>query len=470
MAQVGALESKDGFVKVKILKNGLEASINVTPAVGEGKEPTIDTALAALKKQGVVYGIDADILQNVFRDFMFDQDVVVAFGKPVVDGKDAEIKYYVDLKVDLRPKEDEKGNVDYKDIRLIQSVTKGQKLAEVIPPVPGKEGRTVTDAKITPRAGKNQNLPRGFNTEASEDNPNVLVASVDGCAKIEKGGLVLVDEIFVVEGNVDFETGNLDFIGSLVIKGDVKAGFEVKTKNDLEINGLVEDAKVYAEGNIIIKNGFLGRGNGMIEAGGDVTLKFCENQNIKAKGNIIVGEAVLNSNLQSELKIEVMGKKGAIVGGTTIATKGLVVKELGNYQETKTEVIVGIDEEIMKKIREVEEGIKKNEENIDNVKKAIYTLYKKKMSGKGLKKNEAKLLTKLQKFQGQLPNLRQNLGEKRSEVEKELEKYANITIDVLSKIYPGTRIAIQNCRKAILKETSKVRFKVIDKEIRELSI
>lgn len=470
MVQDDALESKDGFVTVKILKNGLEAAIDVSPAVGEGKEPIISMAYDALKKAGVVYGIDSDILQGVFNDFLFNQEVVVAYGKPAVDGKDAEIKYYVDLKVDLLPKEDNKGNVDYKDIKLIQSATKGQKLAEVIPPVPGEEGKTVTGSRILPRAGKNQQLPRGLNTETSKDNPNVLISSFDGNVRILKGTTIQIDEIFVVENDVDFGTGNLNFIGSMLIKGDVKSGFEVKTKNDLEINGLVEDAKIYADGNVIIKNGFLGRGNGIIEAGGNVILKYCENQTIKAKGYIIVGEAVLHSNLKSESKIEVKGTKGVIVGGTTIATKGVIVKELGNYQEIKTEVTVGIDEDIMKKIEAVEEEIKKNEENIDNVKKALYTLYKKKMSGKGLEKDEAELLTKLQKFQSQLPNLRQQLEEKKLNVEKELKKYDSITIDVLSKVYPGTKIAIQNCRKSISKETSRVRFKVVEKEIKELSV
>jgi len=280
-----SIESKDGFVKVKILNNGLEAAINVTQAVGGGKEPTIDTAHEAMKEEGIVYGIDTDILRDVFNDYLFDEDVVVAYGKPAKDGKDGEIKYYVDLKVELKPREDEKGNVNYKDIRLIQNVTKGQKLVEVIPPVPGEEGRTVTGANITPAAGKVQKLPMGLNTEPSKDNPNVLIASIDGNAKIIKGDLVQVDEFFTVDGNIDFKTGNLDYNGSLFIKGDIKAGFEVRTKNDLEINGLVEDAKVYAKGNIIIKNGFLGRGNGIIEAGGDVVLKFCENQNIKAKGS-----------------------------------------------------------------------------------------------------------------------------------------------------------------------------------------
>jgi len=460
---------KDGYIKVRVLANGLEAAITVYQGEENGKQMTIDMARATLRKEKVVVGIDDDLLQSIFLDEEWRKEIVVAHGKPAEDGKDAKIKLFIETKIDVVPKEDEKGNVDFKDIQLIQNVTKGQKLAEMIPPVPGKEGMTVTNRKILPVVGKVMQLPRGEKTEVSPENSYILIASIDGNVKM-KGSILNVDEVYTGNSNIDFETGNIDYIGALLIKGDVKAGFEVSSKNDIEITGLVEDAKITTSGNVIIKNGFLGKNNGLITAEGDVILKFCENQNIKAKGKIIVGEAVLHSNIQCESEVEVQGRNGAIVGGITRASKGIIVKELGNYQETKTEVIVGIDDKLELAMKEVEEEAVKIDANLDSVKKAIYALYKKKMSSGKLQDDQEKLLAKLQGLQGQLPLHKKGLEEKKEKIEKEMEKYSEASIDVLGSVYRGTKITIQKYRKSINEERKNVRYQVVDKEIKEIPL
>ena len=369
----------------------------------------------------------------------------------------------------LVPEEDEKGNVDFKNIQLIQNVKKGDKLAEVTPPVPGKEGRTVLDERVVPELGKVAQMPLGANTEISADNPNILISGIDGNVML-KSGLVMVDSVYIIPTSIDFQTGNVQYVGSLHIKGDVKSGFEVQSDNDIQIDGLVEDAKIVSGGNVIIKKGFIGKGNGLIDARGDVILKFCENQNIKAKGNIIVGEAVLHCNLTSESSIEVQGSKGTIVGGVIRATKGLVVKDLGNYQEVKTEVIAGVDDELLKKLDDIEEQRAKSDQNMGEIKKAIYVLYKKKMKLKKLPQEQEQLLHKLQGIQENIPTHKIELEEKKKKIEEEMKKYKEVTIDVLSKVNRGVRISLLSQSKVIKDETTKVRFRVDDNEIVEVNL
>ncbi len=242
----------------------------------------------ALKEEKIIYGIDTDLIHNIIKNEQFDESIDVAFGTPSEDGKDGYVKLLFLTKRNLAPKEDEKGNVDFKEIQLIQNVKKDDRLAETIPPVPGKEGKTVFNETVLPEVGKAAKLPAGPNTNVSPDNPNILVSSIDGNV-ILKGGSVSVDSVCIVPTSVDFQTGNIDYVGSLLIKGDVKSGFEVRSENDVQIEGLMEDAKVISGDSVVIKKGLAGKGKGIIEAKGDVILKFCENQTIKAKGNIIVG-------------------------------------------------------------------------------------------------------------------------------------------------------------------------------------
>ena len=46
--------------------------------------------------------------------------------------------------------------------------------------------------------------------------------------------------VYVVPGDVDFSTGNIDFIGSVKVMGSVRNGFSVKAEGNVEIMGRLE--------------------------------------------------------------------------------------------------------------------------------------------------------------------------------------------------------------------------------------
>ncbi|MCH8286597.1 hypothetical protein IIB79_08740 [candidate division KSB1 bacterium] len=92
------------------------------------------------------------------------------------------------------------------------------------------------------------------------------------------------------------------------------------------------------------------------------------------------------------------------------------------------------------------------------------------MSTGKLQEDQEKLLVKLQGLQSQLPKHKKDLAEKKEKIEKEMEKYSEVTIDVLGNIYRGTRITIQKFRKVITEDRQKVRYQVVEKEIKEISL
>ena len=53
-------------------------------------------------------------------------------------------------------------------------------------------------------------------------------------------------------------TGNIDFLGSVIVLKR-KSGFTIKASGDIEINGIVEAAKIEAGGNITVKRGIQGK-------------------------------------------------------------------------------------------------------------------------------------------------------------------------------------------------------------------
>lgn len=431
---------------------------------GEGNEPTREDARKELENEKVVFGIDEEKFNKIFDEKLYNQEITIARGEPKTDGIDAQINYYFDVDKEVKPSEDEKGNVDYKNVNILTNAKKGDKLAELIPPVEGKDGMTVSGRKLAAYQGKLIKLPSGKNTLPDPENPNLLIAMTDGNVFSSKG-VVEIDDVFEVKENVDYSTGNIDFIGSIIVKGDVKSGFTVKSGGDIEIWGVVEDAEIIANGNVLLKKGITGRGQGKIISDGNVYLKFCENQSIIAKKDVIVGEELMHSNVQCEGKVIVSGKKGFILGGRTIATLGIEAKTLGNYHHAKTEIIVGIKEELRQKMIKVEEDIKKTEENSENVKKAIYTLAKIKISKKSLPPDKQALMEKLQNLQKILPEQKEGLFKQKESVMAEYAKYAGAQIKVYSTIYPGVRVTIQNLNKNINEERKNVTISIKDNEI-----
>jgi len=455
---------RNGEINIDVTPDRLEAHIKVISAIN-GNEATYEDAIRELEKSNVVYGINKELLKEIFENKIFDQEILIANGLPPVDGVDGEIKYFFDTKREIKPKEDEKGNVNFKDLNLIQNIKKNEKLAEVIPPKPGLEGKTVTGKPIPPKEGKERLLPQGRNTMPMPENPNILISAIDGHIIFKKNILIEIEPAYMVNGNVDYSTGNIDYAGSLLVKGDVKSGFEIKVGGDIDIWGVVEDAKIEAAGRVLLQKGIIGKGSGVVKADGDVILKFIENQNIYSKGNVIVGEEILHSKVYADGKIVVKGKKGFIIGGEVIATEGIEAKNIGNYQHVRTEVSVGISEKMKKKIEEIEFDLKKNEENAENVKNAIYALASSKLSKNGISNEKEKLLEKMRRIQSALPKQREELEKEKENVHRELQKYKNAEIKVFNKIYPGVKITILDRKYVINEERAFISFKLRDDEI-----
>ncbi|GAI26403.1 unnamed protein product, partial [marine sediment metagenome] len=275
-------------IKVSLKNDDLEAYINV-PFVGEKDTLkailTVNDARKALKDKGVVNGVLENELERVFRESLFDEDILVASGTPPKHGENATIDFYFETELEFKLREDKDGRIDYHETSVLVNVRKGDQLCRRTPPTEGRPGRSVTDKEIPPKEGKDRVVPDGPNTEFAPNDPDLLIASTNGCVSLDRTKLVEVKPRLVIKGNVDYSTGNIKFIGSLIIAKDVKSGFKVNVSGDLEVGGVVEDAEVEAGGNALIKKGFIGRGQGLIKTGGDLTIKFAQNQNIICDGD-----------------------------------------------------------------------------------------------------------------------------------------------------------------------------------------
>lgn len=329
----------DALPIVHITDDRLEAWLLVFPPVGRGGELDRDMLDNALKKREVSFGLDTELLESLpdnqdryFRLFR------IAKGQPVSHGVDGYIEDFYERVVKKEFSENDHGKVDYFHLNLVQNIEKGNVICQAVPPVEGVPGRTVQDKEINCRNGKAASLPKGPNTEISEDGAKLL-ASISGRLEFNNSKFQ-VKSVLEIDGNVDFSTGNIDFVGDVHIRGDVSSGFSVKALGDITIDGVVEAAEVEAGGDLIVSKGISGDLRGVIRGHHDVYAKYMESCSVHCKGNI-QADCIVNCDVYCDGKVYARSGRGTIIGGRVRAAQEVSSKIVGSRSESITQIYLG---------------------------------------------------------------------------------------------------------------------------------
>lgn len=292
-----------------------------------------------LAEQDIVYGIREEEVIAFCKDKEYSKELIAAVGKDPIDGKDAELIYDFDISNENKLTEDDDGIIDFRNLNNVINVTKDTMLCHITPVQEGTDGIDVYGDPISYKPGKGVLFNHGANTYVSEDGLQLL-ASTDGCVEY-KNGKVYVDSIYRVN-NVDNNTGNIDFIGSVVVNGDVQEGFSVTAKGDIKIRGMVEGAFIKSDGEVVISKGMNGMGKGTIVARGNITSKYIENATIFTE-KCVYAEALINSEVVAKDSVILRGATGAIIGGITRAENIISAKTIGGKTNPETNIVINLD-------------------------------------------------------------------------------------------------------------------------------
>jgi uncharacterized protein (DUF342 family) len=291
----------------------------------------------SLVDAGVVYGIKEEQLEYIVEKWPKIFRELIAEGSEPIDGGDATLQLTKDFKENLIPEETDDGQVDFKQLNLIMPIDAGEILQTRTPPVQGTPGYNIFGKEILANPGKDKKLDRGENTQISEDGLQ-LISTKAGFLQVSPWGHISVRPVYSVPGDVDYSIGNINYKSDVLVRGDVRAGFEVKSGGDIRIYGAVEDAYVEAKGDVIINGGVLSSGKARIKAGGDVHVGFIQNGAIEAGGSIFIRIEALGSRLVAKKDIEVLKREGRIVGGD-IEVGGWVVAQVIGAENCPLQII-----------------------------------------------------------------------------------------------------------------------------------
>ncbi len=433
-------ESLSAEVKVDVSEDGLEARLTISPPRKGGAPPSRKEIDRALSEKGVEYGIDEAALRYALEQLPYHTPVVVAEGSKPVHGVSERITYHFNtdrLRPYLKMPFD---RIDLKELNFIEHCRAEQLLAELLPPVEPVDGRTVTGAVIpAERDNSRVELIAGPNTTLSHDGKQ-LFADCDGNVRLDDRGNVTVEPVVVVQ-NVNYETGNIRYNGSVIVEGTIADGFVVEAGGDLQIGKGVGKAHLRSGRNLIVKTGINGNGEGLIECGGDLYARFLESCTVHVEGHLFVEEAIMHSEVTVGGNCAFSGRRAELIGGRLIAGGSVWCRKAGNVNEVGTRVAIGVPPRILLAYYEARRALSEAEEQVDDTEESIAKLDKAVEEGRRDERIE-KARTQLKE---RLPALRETRRRLRQEVPDRREQIVPDRRAMLvaeETIFPGTVVTI----------------------------
>ncbi|MEM1355091.1 MAG: FapA family protein [Planctomycetota bacterium] len=311
---------------------------------------TPDVCVAQFEANGVVIGRDGlpriDAAVSAYRKTPSQAIQVELTGTPPVKGANG----YLELAEACRPlqpaakdqtpdhpDEDQASpSVDHYARNPFVLAKRGQVIAHVIPPGDGEDGQDVTGASIPAHPGKP--FPLKPHDSIIIDAYGRVIAQVDGTLEHSDTNL-RVNSVLRINGQVDFETGHIDFDGDVEIAKGVCDNFKVHVKRNAVIQGVVEAAELRIGRDLTLITGMFAKDKGTLHAGRACHAKFLQQTKAETVGDLTVDKEIVNCDLV--ISGAVRSPNASLIGGTCHAVGEVILKHLGSETGTPTLLHLG---------------------------------------------------------------------------------------------------------------------------------
>jgi uncharacterized protein len=461
MAENPQVDSR-GKIEVNIIDQKMKSSMRISAPENDQVPPiNLQDVLEAFDKAGVKFGINESIITSYIEEKKWGELFIAAEGIPPSAGDDSIIEYYFPTAKSLKPHISEDGRIDYKEVDAIGSVSKDEVLIKKIPATLGLPGKNVLGEDLPGKMGKDINIIPGPGTYKDPLDPMIIKSSIDGIITFNPGTkTVEVQKLYVIQGSVDFSTGNLNVKSSVDIKGDVNSGFSITTPYNISVKGMVEQAKIQCDGTLTVKEGIVGDGQQCIRVGGDIHAGYIRNQKIKCGGSIYVSTEILSSTIECEDEIVLVKPEGKIIGGKVTVRNKINAGTIGNKYNVPTEIEVGVNFEHREKYVKKMELINENRKQVDEIKKRLDVMNSKPPdmgSNARFKAIKDQLQASLDQFDRLVNDLK--------EIEKDYYNVDDPFIRINKAIYPGVILKIKHAVYEVKEDLSRVIFRLTGTQI-----
>lgn len=439
---------------VRITEDCMKAYMIVQPT-GTPENYTVAYLTEVLHLNHVKIGILSDNLQKIIDNHIYNKEVLVAQGAEAQDGQDGYFEYLFETNLSQKPIMLEDGSVDYKNIKMIELVEPGQKIAIYHAGTAGTNGYNLAAQFKLAKHGKELPPLKGTGFKRMED--GVTYCADIGGKITELNNRVNIFPVHELYGDVDLSTGNIEFNGDVIVHGNVLEGMSIKATGTVTIDKVVESAYIEGRKGVILRGGVLGKNGAQIRSKGNVTAQFFEYADVKTDGDI-EADSFLDSRVYAGGRIKLSGKKGCIVGGTTHAVRGIEAREIGNTAGANTEVSVGVHHKVYEQIATIDRETKDDEKQLQRIEEGLIQ-FETIMRQKGLSfRNDPRrmaLVKEKVRLSAQIAGRREEL----IGLQQIISASSSACVQVMKGIYPGARIGVDEQNIQVKEPQTAVEFK-----------
>ena len=388
----------------------------------------------------------------------------IAKGLPAVPGKDAKLLVLVKA---YQRKSAEFEFIDPWFVRHFDNIEVGQAVARIYPPTAGLEGHDAQGKPLSAAPGKQIEIKIADSLErrAPSSGSTFETLHAKTCGYLEIGKELAVQHELVIAKDLDHRTGDIDFIGKLLVKGNVMKGFRLQARGDIEIQGDVHTSSVHSmQGSIRVNGHVFGDGGQpvtvsdntnarslarvspwvQIQCTGSFSATVVDNATVETFGDIEVTREARNAVLRTRATVRM--PKGHLMGGEIHAVCGVEAEFFGTASGTTTQIHLCSDIESSVEFGQLMVQISSHE-NAEKLLRAYLGPYAdepirvKRLTGEHRKKIEG-MLKKLQVIE----QSKAALLKKRDSMLANAHSSRFHRVNVLKKLYPGTEIFASQIR------------------------
>lgn len=395
--------------------------------------PTREEIENQLLQRRVTTGIRQQDIDKIAAGESKNELVLIAEGTLPTKGADGYYEFHFEDEHKHKPQMKDDGTADYEDIVWFQKVYMGQTLAVYHPAEHGTDGVSV-EGKIVPGLpGKEKEVLKGNGFKVLDDGVS-YISEEQGCVII-KDNKIRISHLFELD-EATSATGDIDYLGSVYIRGDVRGNITIRAQGDVAIDGFVENAVISCTGSIFVKKGANGNGQGKLVAGDSVQGRFFENISIEAEK--IASNYFLLCNLRARKSVEAFS---SIAGGNVYAGYSIKAKDIGNKNGIETVLKAGTEGKPQE--NDYAEQLKEADRQLLILNNALEE-YRRKYPPEV--RNAMPIFLKVEDAVYAKKTQRQEIDRKIKQLEKERQRLREASLKVRGTLFEGTTVTINDAK------------------------
>lgn len=450
----------DGRVEITCDKDGRIANMFIHSPHNGGAEVNYDQVCGEIARLGITTNIDESSIKRVIKERLYDVQVCVATAISPRKGKNGYISFRFDKEHKLKPRQNEFGIADYRELNAIVPIHKNEIIADIVMPEEGVPGMNIYGQELPAEPGEPAKISLGKNTLVTTDGTKI-VSACDGHI-VFGNGCFQVESAVTIKTDLDISVGNISFFGDVHVKGNVMEGFSINAGKNVKIDGSVFGGEITAGGNVTIVGGCI---NSKLSCEGNADIGFCENAEIFVKGDITSKQFAF-CDVFCYGGLTAKGTHGVISGGKVTSMHDINAGIIGSEKYTSTEVYIGDGSVLFTRRREAEADLKESARIFDAAIKNLTFLKQRKLAQGGELTEAQSKAFRTETQNKLLHSMRKNeLQALIDQLDEDIKNKDNLSAKVTGVIYPGVKFCVNFLTLETTETLPRSRVTIIDDKL-----